>query len=286
VMSLIGIDADTDIAEGVVEGAAETGVDVADVLNVLNGVSDAASNLWYMTRKGAADKLRRGDDDGNQSGVALEELTPLEQYAVESTVKRIQRRYRQHKGITSEPPPYRPQITSGPLSSELGDVEHREAMVERERQIDDLRQQITGGPLSSDLRDVEHREAMVERERQIDERERERERQIDDLRNSVSEVDNSPRVVEGLGNMLANIGLHFGRMQNQEQLANERHVEESQSFPLAWGGKEGVQQVQNKEQLADERDAEESASFSQAHEVSFDSFSLAWSSESSENGDA
>jgi len=97
------------LGESMLDTTAEIGDSVVDVLldDVMTGVSDAASNLFWTSRQRAAEKLKRrgykttseghGDDDPD-------ELTPFEMLTLNSMVRRIQRQYRRRKGISLELP--------------------------------------------------------------------------------------------------------------------------------------------------------------------------------------
>jgi len=110
VMGVLGINADAgELGESVMDATVEIGDNVVDILldDVMTGVSDAASNLFWTTRQGAAEKMRKRGYKSTSVGHSdddSEELTPFEMLTLNTMVKKIQRQYRRRKGISLELP--------------------------------------------------------------------------------------------------------------------------------------------------------------------------------------
>jgi len=100
VASLLGIGHDgVDLGDSLGDAATEA---MLEGESMLEGAGDAVSNLWWLQRQGAVEKLRKRDyHTTNASGDESQDISPIELFAVNSMVKKVQRQYRQRKGGSS-----------------------------------------------------------------------------------------------------------------------------------------------------------------------------------------
>ena len=124
VMGVLGIDSDVgELGESMLDTTAEIGDSVVDVLldDVMTGVADAVSNLWWSQRQDAMETLRkRGYQTTNvgHTDNESEDVSPVMLFALNFMVKKVQRQYRQRKGGSGDLPTY---------DFDLSTVLHREA---------------------------------------------------------------------------------------------------------------------------------------------------------------